>query len=388
MTEYVYLTFLMALTVVYALFLDRVRQGLDFLLAGRQDVTEDRGPVENRETGVTVIVPARNEAARLPALIASLKAQTHPAELCQYIIVDDHSSDDTARTALREWGDDPRFLLIRLADDDAGGKKRAIAEGVAAAQWTIIVTTDADCVHHPGWITSMTACFRTGIDMVAGPVVYPRNGGLFARLQALEFLGLMGVGAGLFGVGYPRLCNGANLAFLKRRFSEAAVYRQDDPVASGDDEFLLHAIVYRLGGTAVFSTDQESIVVTEPAGNVAAFFSQRARWASKGFHYRDSRFVAFLLLLFAYLAMLAFAPLGAAGSVYAVAIASLLFACKVSLDLRVLMRAARLFQLPVRAPDLIIAEFLHPAYLVAASLAGTFWNVPWKNRRIRNRRST
>ena len=43
------------------------------------------------------MVPARNEAGRLPGLLAALGAQTRPAD--EVLVVDDHSDDDTAAVA-------------------------------------------------------------------------------------------------------------------------------------------------------------------------------------------------------------------------------------------------------------------------------------------------
>ena len=52
------------------------------------------GPLE-----LAVIVPARDEADVLPALLASLAGQTRPA--AEVVVVDDGSSDDTASLASR-----------------------------------------------------------------------------------------------------------------------------------------------------------------------------------------------------------------------------------------------------------------------------------------------
>jgi poly-beta-1,6-N-acetyl-D-glucosamine synthase len=383
MIAFLYLLLLIAFTLVYALFLERVRQGLDHLLAEASDTGSTRDAIPDDAPRVSVVVACRDEAERIPHLVASLRDQSYPCELTEFILVDDHSTDGTAERIESETAGDTRFRHIRLDGTSAAGKKSAIAAGVVIAAGSIIVTTDADCAHRPGWLGAMTRGFADGADLVAGPVVYPRGNRLAARLQALEFLGLVGVGAGLFGVGYPRLCNGANLAYRKECFARAAAFRTDDPVASGDDEFLMHAIVYRLGGDARFEAAPDALVVTAASASIGSFFSQRARWASKGLHYEDARFIAFLTVLFAYFALLVCAPFAVIGSSHAVVLCALLYACKAGLDLRVLLRAARLFRSPLRLPDWFLAECLHPPYLVIASLLGTVRNITWKNRPIR-----
>ncbi|WP_084530052.1 glycosyltransferase [Nocardia crassostreae] len=61
---------------------------------------------------VTVCVPARNEADRLPDLIADLRAQQAVPRL-RVLILDDASTDDTYRSALDAVGEDPRFTVVR-----------------------------------------------------------------------------------------------------------------------------------------------------------------------------------------------------------------------------------------------------------------------------------
>jgi len=45
---------------------------------------------------VSVIIPARNEEENIGNLLSSLEKQTYPAHLFEVIVVDDHSTDNTA----------------------------------------------------------------------------------------------------------------------------------------------------------------------------------------------------------------------------------------------------------------------------------------------------
>lgn len=381
MIAYAFFTLLAALTAVYLLFLFRLRAGLRHLGGAPErpipDIDDPQLPF------VTILLPARNEEARIATAIASLRAQRYPSERMEVLVLDDHSDDGTRAAAVAAADGDRRVRVLAASGE---GKKSALSTGVAEARGEVICTTDADCTHGEDWLRAMAAPFADGADIVAGPVVYADRGSFFKRLQAMEFLGLMGVGAGFFGIGYPRLCNGANLAYRKDMFLAVSGYDGNEGVHSGDDEFLLHKIVYGRGGDARFVIRPEALVRTEAAATVGAFLTQRIRWASKGREYTDGRFVSFLLLLFVYFLFAAVAPVVAVSS-FAAAIAGLLFfSLKITADTAVLYSIAALLRQPLRLSDLLAAELLHPYYIVIVSLTGFFGQYTWKNRRVRNHR--
>jgi poly-beta-1,6-N-acetyl-D-glucosamine synthase len=373
---FAFYSFLLLLTAVYGLFLLRLRTGLRNLAA-------EEVPAGNDIHSITIIVPLRNELSVLPETVRSLRAQAYPSATHEVLFIDDHSEDDSAEVLRRLTDGIPAFRVLQLPEGRIG-KKDAIAFGVQHAMGEIIITTDADCTHPPEWIATMSAAFIPGVDVVAGPVVYEDRENLFKRLQALEFLGLVGVGAGFFGIGYPRICNGANFAYRREAFLRVGGYDGNRDIPSGDDEFLLHDIVYRQGGGARFASSPQAVVSARPAPDFSSFMRQRIRWASKSRHGGDSRFVSFLVLLFVYFFLLALLPLAVLYAPYTVALALVAFAAKVLLDLRVLLPSAALLRMPVRIPDIIIAELLHPFYLVTASIIGSTGAFTWKGRRLKN----
>lgn len=365
-----YLLLLALLTGVYLLFLRRVRQGLRYLQAQSPPPDPESWP------NVAILIPARDEADRIEACLASVCAQTWPKENLRIVVIDDHSRDDTAARARALLDGDPRGLV--LSSDAPPGKKSALTLGVHAVEADLILTTDADCRHHPDWIRTLAAPLLSGADVVAGPVLYTDRSTWFARVQALEFLGLVAVGAGLMGVGWPRLCNGANLGYRRERFFEAGGYTGNLSIASGDDEFLMQRIVYRHGGRAEFVPFPAAVVTTDPAPTLTTFLRQRMRWASKGGRYENGAFVSFLTLLFAYFLQLLLIPFLALGGGPLLGAGMILLGAKWIADFAVLFSAARLFRSPVRLVDVLSAELLHAPYLVLVSTLGTLWSVSWK----------
>ncbi len=99
---------------------------------------------------LSVVVPARNEAAGLPEALASLLAQDLPC--LEIIIVDDRSEDDSAQLALATGAGDPRLTVLRVRALPNGwlGKNHALAVGAERARGQWLLFTDADVRFAPG----------------------------------------------------------------------------------------------------------------------------------------------------------------------------------------------------------------------------------------------
>ena len=85
---------------------------------------------------ISVVLAARNEAARLPARIEKLLTIPYPGTR-EVIIVSDGSTDDT-RGAVAPFGN-----AVRLVEVPAGGKPLALNAGIAEARGEVLVFADA-----------------------------------------------------------------------------------------------------------------------------------------------------------------------------------------------------------------------------------------------------
>jgi GT2 family glycosyltransferase len=110
---------------------------------------------------LSVIVPVRNGADSLPALLRSLREQTLGRDRFEVIVVDNDSSDGTAALA-REQG-------AIVAEEPIANRSRARNRGAAAASTRLYAFTDADCVTHPGWLEALLRCAPSA-PLVAGKV--------------------------------------------------------------------------------------------------------------------------------------------------------------------------------------------------------------------------
>lgn len=109
-----------------------------------------------RLPSVSIVVPARNEADRMPTLLASLAGQQHAAD--QVIVVDDESSDGTAAVARSFAG--VEVVAAPPLPDGWAGKPWACATGARSARGDLLVFLDADVDLAPTAIGAIVASWQ------------------------------------------------------------------------------------------------------------------------------------------------------------------------------------------------------------------------------------
>ena len=122
---------------------------------------------------VTVLVPARDEAARVGALLADLCAQRGVPAL-RVFVLDDDSSDRTFDVATAAVADDQRFVVLRGAGGPPPGwvgKQWACARLVeaAAAAAGVLVFVDADVRLAPDALAAAVGSLRSSGLALASP---------------------------------------------------------------------------------------------------------------------------------------------------------------------------------------------------------------------------
>ena len=211
--------------------------------AGWQELKPFSQTGQGSSIKISVIIPARNEEENIGKLLSSLEKQTYPKHLFEVIVVDDHSTDNTA-TVVNNYS---FAKLIKLEFDNINSyKKKAIETGIAAASGELIVTTDADCIVQENWLKTIAAFKeKTNAVFIAAPVVMECNSTLLQTFQALDFLVLQGITAASVQKRIHNMCNGANLAYEKKVFFEVNGFAGIDHIASGDDMLLMQKIAQR-----------------------------------------------------------------------------------------------------------------------------------------------
>ena len=139
---------------------------------------------------MSVVVPARNEAVRLPGLLVALAAQTRPAE--QVLVVDDDSDDDTAAVATAVGAD---VIPAPPLPEGWTGKTWACWTGAQRAGGDVLVFLDADTEPEPDLLARLVDALdrRRGLLSV---MPYHRMQRQYERLSAFfSVISLMGIGA-------------------------------------------------------------------------------------------------------------------------------------------------------------------------------------------------
>lgn len=114
-------------------------------------------------TSVVVIVPVRDGAATITALLDALADQTVPHRV---VVVDNDSSDGTGLVA----SDHPTSPVVvhEARPGSYAARNRGLAELDDAE---VVAFTDADCRPDPRWLEAAVAHLEGGADLVGGRVV-------------------------------------------------------------------------------------------------------------------------------------------------------------------------------------------------------------------------
>jgi len=238
----------------------------------------------NRREKVSVVIPARNEQDTVTNCLESIRKQQFPAACLEVILVDDHSEDETvARVeAFASLHPEMNLRLLRNPQTESGSKKQALSYAISRAGSDIILTTDADCVHPPGWVSSMLDFFLyKDAYLLAGPVDLLPDRSLIGMAQSLEHMGLSGIAAACLSRKVPVMCSGANLMFRRDIFHAVGAYDSAGNKVSGDDTQLLLKINKLQSGRAFFIKCREAIVSTRVVTGIGDLIQQRKRWAGK-----------------------------------------------------------------------------------------------------------
>ena len=264
---------------------------------------------ENPKTCFSILIPFRNEAENIVALLDSIAQQEYPKDFFEIIVINDASTDESV-PLIKQFIQEQAELSIQLIENNrktASPKKDALVTAIALAKYDWILSTDADCIATPQWLATLDGFIQEQQEphMIVGPVMLVRTQekvSFFDRIrlefELLDILSLQAATLGAFGTGKPVLNNGANLAFTKFGFHTVNGYVGNDHLASGDDHFLLEKFVQWRPEKVHYLKARTAIITTYPEHSWAALFKQRKRWAAKTVAFKNRRAKALAAIIF------------------------------------------------------------------------------------------
>ena len=222
--------------------------------------------------GVTILIPAYNEEAVISGSVQAALAVDYPA--LEVLVLDDGSTDDTARVAAEAAAGDPRCEVIR--DEVNRGKAERLNLGFARARHDRIVVTDADAHLHPHAVRHLVARLERSpmVAAVAGAPFVTNRAYLISALQVLEaaaVIGLIRRTQSLTG----RVGVVAGVCGIFRRDRVLAVGGYDDRMATEDIDLTWRLL---LAGWHTACAPQ-ALVGMEVPTTIKALWAQRKRWS-------------------------------------------------------------------------------------------------------------
>ncbi|MEE6270857.1 MULTISPECIES: glycosyltransferase [Streptomyces] len=207
----------------------------DVRLPDRRD--PDRWP------SVAVVVPARDEAAVLPASLPTLLAQKYPGR-AEVFLIDDGSTDGTGALAreLAAAGGGLPLTVASPGEPEPGwtGKLWAVRHGIALARERTapeyLLLTDADIAHAPDSLRELVAAARSaGLDLVSQ----------MARLRVATFWERLVVPAFVyfFGQLYPFRWVNRPGARTTAAAGGCVLLRRETAERAGVPEAIRHAVI-------------------------------------------------------------------------------------------------------------------------------------------------
>lgn len=330
-----------------------------------------------------VIVPMRNEENQVRRLLENFMRLDYPRSAFSITLINDHSSDATEEEIKKYIAHFPEFpfRLINVEEiQGLGSKKAAISYGISKSEADWIVLTDADCSHNANWLKTLSAfIIQKKAKMVYAPVMFASEN-VFQHMQALEFAGLLGIGASAIQLKNPNMCSAANLSFEKSVFTEVGGYLDKMHVASGDDEFLLHKVFKRYPNQVHFLKNNEALVTTDANSTLRQLSDQRRRWVSKSTHYDNRYITAILVGAYLFNFSILFNLISGLFNPDLFRIGLIQLAGKAAIEFSILFPVLRFLNRPILIVYLLLAEPFHILYVLVIGIWANLGAYNWKGR--------
>lgn len=185
---------------------------------------------------VTVIIPFHNSALTLGATLDSLQRQTMPH--WEGVLIDDASTDDSARIVQERAASDPRLRLIKAPRNLGPAGARNL--GISAARARFVAFLDSDDLWHPEKLSVQVPILDSGVPLVFSAYEQiDASGRVLRRILAPE------------RVGYHDLLDGNPIGCLTAVWDRAYFGPVALPLVPMHEDYAFWLTLLRQGGHGV-----------------------------------------------------------------------------------------------------------------------------------------
>ena len=241
---------------------------------------------QSQQHPVSVIICARDDAARLVSHLPGALAQRYPTT--HEIMVVNHNSQDETRYLLDEFKKTFKGLhIVNLEHEALGipGKKYPLSMGIREARHEVLVLTDSDCLPASEfWVEKMQDGYLDGTQIVLGYSPYKKKPGMLNKLirfetfhSAIQYLSYALAGQPYMGVG-------RNLSYKKELFLRNKGFSSINHVPGGDDDLFINKVATASNTRIVI--DKESFTHSESKKTFGEWVRQKTRHYTTGKYYK------------------------------------------------------------------------------------------------------
>ena len=177
-----------------------------------------------KKSFVSIVVPMYNSERTIEQCIVSLINQNYPKKRYEIIIVDDHSTDNSAKIV-------SKFKNVQLIRQAKGKKGPAAARnlGIKHAKGEFIASTDSDCVVPKDWLGKFVfhLANHPEIDALGGSLIACASNNFICKCE-----GMLSDCAG-----HKALIATPNAIFRKKAIIDAGLFKEN--FTSGEDPDLI-----------------------------------------------------------------------------------------------------------------------------------------------------
>lgn len=247
-----------------------------FLFRRERDMPYNHEPI-------SIIIAVKNEEKNLREFLPFVLEQDR--EIMQVIVVNDGSTDHTAKV-LYELSEQYSMLKV-IHIEKSVGKKQALSKGIEAAEYDLLLFTDADCKPASRqWAAEMASNFTEGVEIVLGYGAYSVQKGWLNKLIQLDTAIIAARYAGFAMWGKPYMGVGRNLAYRKSLWQQVEGFSAHADLPYGDDDlFVMQAA---RGSNTRLCFHPNAFTYSVPKENLKDWIQQKTRHLHAGKRYKKS----------------------------------------------------------------------------------------------------